>query len=289
MRKRTLCITRLLLVLGSSLLFLSACSFNPADLINGSLSENHYTVQSLNYGKSSRQNMDIYRPNVDLGKTPIVFIYGGAWRTGAKSDYKFIGHALTQLGHPVIIPDYQLFPAVSFPVFIDDVAKAIKAAEIKSPQLIGRPMNEFILMGHSAGAHSAALLFTDRRYLNKERVKSRVAGLIALSGPYDLTLENPEVKDVFANAQGRSQPIDYIRPGLAPTLLLHGGADTRVLPYHTQTFAEALGAKDNYVEIQMYPNIGHVIILGAIAQPLRGRADSFKDIAGFLSRLPSLR
>ena len=289
MRRKKLLITRLLVAFGGSLLFLSACSFNPADQINGSLSENHYTVQSLNYGKSSRQNMDIYRPKIDQGKTPIVFIYGGAWRTGTKADYKFIGHALTQLGHPVIIPDYQLFPAVSFPVFIEDVAKAIKAAELRSDGLIGQPMNEFILMGHSAGAHSAALLFTDRRYLNKERVTSRVVGLIALSGPYDLTLENPEVKDVFANAQGRAQPIDYIRPGLAPTLLLHGMADTRVLPYHTETFSEALGAKDNYVEIQLYPNVGHIMILGAIAQPLRGRADSYKDIAGFLSRLPSLR
>ena len=281
--------TRLLFVFGSSLLLLSACSFNPADQINGSLSVNHYTVQSLNYGKSPRQNMDIYRPKVDQGKAPIVFVYGGAWRTGTKADYKFVGHALTQLGHPVIIPDYQLFPAVSFPVFIEDVAKAIKAAELRSVGLIGRPMNEIILMGHSAGAHTAALLFTDRRYLNKERVQSRVSGLIALAGPYDLTLENPEVKDVFASAQGRAQPIDYIRPGLAPTLLLHGAADTRVLPYHTQTFAEALGAKDNYVGIQMYPNVGHIMILGAIAQPLRGRADSFKDIAEFLSELPSLR
>ena len=289
MRRRKLLTTRLLIVFGCSLLFLSACSFNPADQINGSLSENHYTVQSLNYGKSPRQNMDIYRPKVDQGKTPIVFVYGGAWRTGTKADYKFIGHALTQLGHPVIIPDYQLFPAVTFPVFIDDVAKAIKAAEIRSPQLIGRPMNEFILMGHSAGGHSAALLYTDRRYLNQQRVKGRVAGFIGLAGPYDLILENPEVADVFANAGSRSQPIDFIRPGLAPALLLHGDADTRVLPFHTENFADALINNGVSTKAEIYPGISHVMIVGAIAQPIRGRADSFKDIADFLSRLPSLR
>jgi len=206
------------------LLFISACSINPAEVINNSLSEDHYTVQTLAYGKLPRQSMDVYRPKVDEGKTPVVFVYGGAWRTGKKADYKFIGHALTQLGHPVIIPDYQLFPAVEFPVFIQDVAKAIKAAEIRSEPLMGQRMDNFVLMGHSAGAHTAALLFTDRRYLQSERVKSRVSALVALAGPYDLTLENPEVKDVFANAKGRSQPIDYIRPGLAPTLLIHGEA-----------------------------------------------------------------
>ena len=270
-------------------LLLSACSINPADIINNSLSENHYTVQTVTYGKEPRQSMDIYRPKVDQGKTPIVFVYGGAWRTGTKTDYKFVGHALTQLGHPVIIPDYRLFPAVNFPVFITDVAKAVKATELRSDRLLGKPMNEFILMGHSAGAHSAALLFTDGRYFAKERVQSRVAGLIGLAGPYDLILENPEVKDVFANAKGRSQPIDFIRPGLAPTLLLHGEADTRVLPYHTTTFSQALASKGNYVETRVYPNVDHVFIVGALAQPLRGRNDGFKDIADFLSRLSSSR
>jgi len=265
---------------------LSACSINPADIINGSLSENHYTVQTLAYGKLPRQTMDVYRPRIDQGKKPVVFVYGGAWRSGKKSDYKFIGHALTQLGHPVIIPDYQLFPAVKFPVFVEDIAKATKAAEIRADSLIGRPMNEFVLMGHSAGAHSAALLFTDRSYFAKERVKGRVAGLIGLAGPYDLILENPEVKDVFANAKGRSQPIDFVRPGLAPSLLMHGEADTRVLSYHTETFAQALGEKENYVEIQAYPGVNHIMILGAIAQPLRRRNDAFRDIANFLQELP---
>ncbi|RVU84313.1 alpha/beta hydrolase [Leucothrix sargassi] len=274
-------------LLGLFAVILSACSINPAEIINNSLSENHYNVQTVAYGKLPRQRMDIYRPNVDQGKTPIVFVYGGAWRTGTKTDYKFIGHALTQLGHPVIIPDYQLFPAVSFPVFVDDVAKAIKAAELDAPTLLGRPLDEFVLMGHSAGAHSAALLYTDKRYLSQQRVRGRVAGFIGLAGPYDLILENPEVKDVFADAKSRSQPIDFITAGLAPALLVHGEADTRVLPYHTTTFAQALAAKGNYVETQMYNGVNHVMIVGAIAQPLRRQNKSFQDIADFLSRLPN--
>ena len=286
MRTNTLQTTFFSLVFGSCLLLLASCSINPADIVNGSLSDDHYTVQSIAYGKSPRQRMDIYRPKVDQGKTPIVFVYGGAWRTGTKTDYKFIGHALTQLGHPVIIPDYQLFPAVKFPVFIDDVAVAIKEAELRSGGLFDRPLNQFILMGHSAGAHSAALLYTDKRYLNKQRVRGRVAGFIGLAGPYDLILENPEVADVFANAGQLSQPIDFIRPGLAPALLLHGQTDKRVLPFHTQNFADALRKNGTKVEADIYPRVNHVMVVGAIAQPLRGRAKSFSDIARFLQSLP---
>lgn len=269
--------------------FLSACSVNPAEQINGMLTENHYTVRSVSYGKLPRQKMDIYRPRIDQGKPPVVFIYGGAWRAGTKTDFKFIGHALTQLGHAVIIPDYQLFPQVTFPVFIEDVAKAIKATELRSDTLLGRPLDEFVLMGHSAGAHSAALLFTDRRYFNNRRVKGQPVGLIGLAGPYDLTLEYPEIVGVFDGAGRRSQPIDYIQPGLPPVLLLQGADDKRVLPYHSRTFSEALALSGADVRTRFYPRTNHIMVLGSIAQPLRHLNKAYEDIAVFLANLPSMQ
>lgn len=271
------------LALGGGLL--TACSFNPADQINNSLTENHYTVQRLSYGKLPRQQMDIYRPRIDQGKPPVVFVYGGAWRTGTKKDFKFIGHALTQLGHAVIIPDYQLFPQVKFPVFIEDVAKAIKATELRADDLLGRPLDEFVLMGHSAGAHSAAMLFTDRSYLTNHRVKGLPIGLIGLAGPYDLTLEYPEITGVFDGAGKRSQPIDYIKPGLPPVLLLQGADDKRVLPYHSRTFSEALALSGTDVRTRFYPRTDHVMVLGSIAQPLRHVNKVYADIAEFLENL----
>lgn len=269
--------------------FLSACSVNPAEQINGMLTENHYTVRSVSYGKLPRQKMDIYRPRIDQGKPPVVFIYGGAWRAGTKTDFKFIGHALTQLGHAVIIPDYQLFPQVTFPVFVEDVAKAIKATELRSDTLLGRPLDEFVLMGHSAGAHSAALLFTDRRYFNNRRVKGQPVGLIGLAGPYDLTLEYPEIVGVFDGAGRRSQPIDYIQPGLPPVLLLQGADDKRVLPYHSRTFSEALALSGADVRTRFYPRTNHIMVLGSIAQPLRHLNKAYEDIAEFLANLPSMQ
>ena len=199
-----------------STLFITACSINPAEQINGMLVNDHFTVKTVQYGRLPRQSMDVYRPKVDQGKPTVVFVYGGAWRAGTKNDFKFIGHALTQLGHAVVIPDYQLYPAVKFPVFIEDVAQAVKQAELRSENLIGRNMDEIVLMGHSAGGHTAALLYTDTSYFKRNRVNANVVGMIGLAGPYDLTLEYTEIKGVFDGAGKRSQPIDYIKPGLAP-------------------------------------------------------------------------
>jgi len=272
----------LLIFTGLSSVLISACSINPAEQINSMLDTNGYTMTTVKYGDSPRQSMDIYKPKIDQGKVPVVFVYGGAWRTGTKTDYKFVGHALAQLGHPVIIPDYQLYPAVKFPVFGDDVAKAIKAVELRDVSLLGRPLREFVIMGHSAGAHTAALITTDRTYLWQNRVDAQVVGMIGLAGPYDLTLENPEVIGVFDGAGNKSQPIDFVRPDLPPVLLIHGLDDARVLPYHTRTFAEKLAEAGTDVRTRFYPRTEHIKVLGSIAQPLRHLNKSYDDVTEFL-------
>ena len=289
MHKKRLQVTFLAVFAAISTLFISACSINPAEQINGMLVNEHFTVKTVKYGKLPRQSMDVYRPKVDQGKPTVVFVYGGAWRSGTKQDFKFIGHALTQLGHAVIIPDYQLYPAVKFPVFIEDVAKAVKQVELRSDSLLGRNLDEIILMGHSAGGHTAAMLYTDRGYFNRNRVKANVVGMIGLAGPYDLTLEYTEVVGVFDGAGKRSQPIDYIKPGLAPALLLSGANDKRVLPYHSKTFSEELAINGVDVRTRYYPNTNHIMVLGSIAQPLRHVNNSYKDIAAFLEMVSNAR
>jgi len=286
MHKKNLQLTILAVLTAISSLFISSCAMrSPADQVNESLQTNHYTVQTVQYGKKPRQSMDVYRPNIDQGKPAVVFVYGGAWRSGNKKDYKFLGHALTQLGHAVIIPDYQLYPEVSFPVFIEDVAKAVHQVELRANNLLGRNLEEIVLMGHSAGGHTAAMLYTDKSYFNRYRVRADVVGMIGLAGPYDLTLEYTEIVGVFDGAGKRSQPIDYIKPGLAPALLLSGANDKRVLPYHSKTFSEELAVNGIDVRTRYYPNTNHIMIMGAIAQPLRHINNSYKDIAAFLKMI----
>jgi len=268
-------------------LLLAGCTIRPADIVNERLAtDEHFTVQSVRYGDDPRHTMDVYVPVDYNGKIPVVYIYGGAWRFGIARDYKFVGHALTKIGHPVIIPNYRLYPKVRFPAFVHDVAEAIKFVELRSPLFFGKPLERFVISGHSAGAHSAALIMTDDRYLKKAGVRASVAGLIGLAGPYDLTLENPEVAPIFGNTGPfSSQPIDFVKPKLAPSLLLHGRDDSRVLPYHTQTFTEELRKSGNYVDMHIYPGIGHYSVVGGVAASMRGMSRSFKEMKQFLSEL----
>ena len=185
-----------------------------------------------------------------------------------------------------IIPDYRVFPEVRFPGFVDDVADAIRFVDSRNNLGLPQPFNDFILMGHSAGAHSAALLATDRRYLRQRGVRARLRGLIGIAGPYDLPLNDPEVRPVFASATtAQTNIISNTHQGMPPTLLLHGLADKRVLPFHTERFRDALISKGNTVTSGLYPGVNHTKIIGSLAVSLRFLNNSFGDIKRYLAQI----
>ena len=275
------------ILLPALLLFLSAgcSSLKPTTVLNSVIPAGSYTLNQYTYGSGQRQSLDIYQPKQASNKPPVVFVYGGAWKEGDKRDFEFVAHALTGLGHTVIVPNYRLHPAVRFPAFVDDVANAIRYTEVNAPKLLGKPMERFILMGHSSGAHTAALLATDRRYLTQRGVRARSVGLIAMAGPYDLPLNDAEVKPIFAGASAQqAKPTANVYSGMPPTLLLHGLADTRVLPFHTQRFAGALQRAGNPVTTKLYPGVEHVRIIASLAAPLRRLNPSYEDVRAFLSQ-----
>ena len=258
----------------------------PVNLLNAVVPSSGYTLQSgIVYGEDERQKLDIYYPAAPVpGSRVIAFIYGGAWREGNRAEYEFVGQALAEAGHTVIIPDYRLYPSVVFPDFVDDVADAILAARLPLEMRSGDVVDEVVLMGHSSGAHTAALLAGDVSWLEKRGF--RASALVAISGPYDLPLEDPEVKPVFAGVQSEEQviPVALVTSEHPPTLLIHGRKDERVLPFHTQHYADALQRAGVRVEVQWLEDTGHAFAIAGLAAPLdssnrnRDRITSFLDL-----------
>jgi acetyl esterase/lipase len=148
-------------------------------------------------------------------------------------------------------------------------------------------------MGHSAGAHIAALLTLNRQYLQMQGgTPPAIAGLIGLSGPYDfLPLDDADLQDMFGPPQRypESQPIHFARPGAPPTLLVHGLADRTVVPKNSINLAAALRAQGVDVTLKLYPKADHADTVAALSIPARERAPTLADITAFLglSRPPS--
>lgn len=266
-------------------LALAGCAaVKPTAALNLLVPSGGYNKQQFSYGNHRRQSLDIYTPKTRSTKIPIVFVYGGAWRSGDKKDYIFVAQALTSLGHPVIVPDYRLYPEVKFPAFINDVADAIRFVDSRSNLGLAKPFDEYILMGHSSGAHTAALLATDRKYLQQRGVRAKLKGLIGIAGPYDLPMNDPEVLPVFnTSTPQQTKVVTNVYQGMPPTLLLHGLADSRVKPFHTERFRDVLKRNGNPVTTRLYPGVNHTKIIGSLAVPLRFLNNSFEDVKRFLA------
>jgi acetyl esterase/lipase len=262
-------------LLAASLLGLQGCTMQ---LLDWATPTSGYQLQAdITYGNLPRQILDIYTPTTATQKPiTIVFFYGGAWESGDKHQYRFVAQALAEEGYRVIVPDYRVYPEVLFPGFMSDAALAVKWAATNTDQPL-------VLMGHSAGAHMAALLALNKNYLGADQ--QRIAGLIGLSGPYDfLPLKSERLKIIFNGADNiaDTQPINFVTDQAPPTLLLHGLDDTRVKPFNSEHLATALTENDIKVTIKLYPDASHGITVGALAKPLRGQLPVLTDIRDFL-------
>ncbi|NGX16801.1 alpha/beta hydrolase [Wenzhouxiangella sp. XN24] len=279
------CCRSVLLLLGAVLC--SGCG--ALTVVNALSPSEHYVAETGQaYGDAPRQRLDVYRPDAAAPDAPVVvFFYGNGWREASRSDFEFVAAALTEVGYIVVIPDYRGHPDATFPRFVEDGAAAVAwtAGHVDGVR-DGR--RRLFLAGHSAGAHIAAMLAFDRRYLDALEDPPPVAGFIGLSGPYDfLPLEEGYLQEVFPESlRERSQPINFVSADAPPTLLIHGADDTRVLPGNSVHLLQALRTHDVPATLEIYPDTGHARVVAALAPPLGFLGDTLGDIVEFIADTP---
>ncbi|MCC5854131.1 MAG: alpha/beta hydrolase [Idiomarina sp.] len=264
-------------------LALAACQ--PTRVLNTVTPSGSYDrVKDIAYGADARQKFDLYLPtSTDQRPAVVVFVYGGAWDQGSKDQFEFVGQAFARLGYTTVIPNYRLYPDVEFPAFIDDVASAISAfpEHLHEDCPSGR---EIILVGHSAGAHTAALLLADTQYFERHRVNpSHIKAFIGMSGPYDLPLEHERVKEKFSQVEGdEANPVALAHGDMPVTLLIHGESDTIAKPEHSEKFQARLEALGVQVTSHYYRRTRHADVVASLASPLRFWTPAYDDIQTFL-------
>ena len=243
-------------------------------------------LSNLAYGNQHHQRLDVYVPDAPSASRPlVVFWYGGRWTHGDKGDYKFVGAALVALGYVAVLPNYRHYPDVKLEGFMEDAARAALWAHDHAVEF-GADPERLYLMGHSAGAHIAALVTLDQRYFHAAGRVPRIAGLIGLSGPYDfLPLTDADLQDMFGPPEryADSQPIHFVRPDAPPALLVHGLKDTEVAPKNSINLAAALEAQGVPVTLKLYPALSHADTVAALSIPARRRAPTLAEIAAFVS------
>lgn len=240
-------------------------------------------VQTFAFGPDPLQAYDLY---ADRGAGPILmFVHGGGWSRGERTMVSELPAYAQRHGLTLASTSYRLAPAVSARESAMDVAAAV--ADLKR-RLPGRPL---YLLGHSAGAHLAALVGIDPDYLGAVGLKpSDLAGVILLDGAgYDAAA--PRGNDpigqwldrtydqAFGDQAAALSPTLRVRPGVAyPPFLIFHVARRRDSTVQSQGLAEALIRAGGRAQVVPAPDDSHMTInrgFGVAGDPEGERAARF--------------
>jgi acetyl esterase/lipase len=269
-------------------LFLSGCASTVSLVANAPTQfDRVFRHTDLAYGKDPRQRLDVYSPRQAMNRPVVIFWYGGSWVKGKKSQYRFVGTTLAERGIVTVIPDYRLYPQVHFPAFDEDGARAVAWVEQHVQEFGGDP-HHIVLMGHSAGGHTAAFLAFNHAFLRKFGADPKdISGLVGLSGAYGLVPESDEERATFPAPYTEKdwQPIWFVDAHAPPTLLLHGSDDKEVLPKKAIELKDEMERQHLRVELHIYDGRGHGATVASFAPVARWRTPAVKDVVTFVNEV----
>src|SRR5947199_8930521 len=101
-------------------------------------------TQSIAYADRSRHRLDVCRPRGAASAPVIIFFYGGAWQSGYKELYRYVAKALARRGYVAVVPDYRIYPGVSYPDFLQYRTFGVRMAKDDIARL-GRSPDRLIL------------------------------------------------------------------------------------------------------------------------------------------------
>lgn len=128
--------------------------------------ETEVTVLSdIAYGLEPKQSLDVYIP-AKAGGAPVIFmVHGGGWAGGDKAnsnEFESKVEHWVNNGFVFISTNYRTLPEADPITQMQDVKSALLFAQQNVKEWGGDP-SEFILIGHSSGAHLTSLLATTYR------------------------------------------------------------------------------------------------------------------------------
>ena len=224
----------------------------------------------LRYGPDPVQSIDVWPARASSHPTPLVlFVHGGAWSLGSKDNAtgraKIAHFAARNFAFATI--DYRLVPAARVEDQAADLAHAL-ACLLAQADRLGIDPRRVIVMGHSAGAHLAALVGTDPRWLHDVGLTfDAIAGIVAIDGAaYDVPRQMRDAPRLLATLYAQAFGNDPERqralspswqtaaPNVTNWLLLHVNRPDGTR--QTEALAAALRRAGSTVDVVPLPGSG---------------------------------
>ncbi|MEL7188376.1 MAG: alpha/beta hydrolase [Pseudomonadota bacterium] len=206
--------------------------------------------RTIFFGSHPNQQIDIYMPDDAVDDLPLIlFVHGGGWSAGDNKYVQAKPSYYTGKDYAFASTGYRLLPAAPVEQQAEDVGMALNAL-VQQATSIGIDADNVVLMGHSAGAHLAALVASDPQYAGD--AFNAISGVVLLDGAgYDVASNiasaKPAARDlylrVFSNDPERHRalsPLAHIGGKDAPKWLALYVEQREVAREQSESLAKAL-------------------------------------------------
>lgn len=210
------------------------------------------------YGAHPLQRLDVHVPAGALAAPIIVLVHGGAWSIGDKALPGLLTHKLAHWlpqGRLVVSVNYRLLPEAGPLEQARDLASAVAHVQRHAADW-GGDGGRVVLVGHSTGAHLAALVAADPGLLatagaapvrGQVLLDSAALDVVALMDGTPLPLHG-RVFGLDRTAWPTMSPRHRLRGVPAPTLLVHS-LNRDDSASQAQSFASMLRAAGGRAEV----------------------------------------
>jgi acetyl esterase/lipase len=216
-------------------------------------------LRDVAYGTDPAQRFDAYLPTSPRRAPIIVMLHGGAWAIGDKAAGRVVDakvrHWLPR-GYILVSVNTRLIPRADPVAQARDLAAAVASVRSQALGWGGDP-GRLVLMGHSSGAHVAALLTADPSI--GEWGRAPWLGTVAIdSAAYDVPriMAAPHMR-LYDRAFGvdeafwaAASPLHRLRPGVRPMLLVCSTLRAESCP-QARAFAQAAGRRASVAPVAL--------------------------------------
>lgn len=237
-------------------------------------------ITYVRYGKRVLQ-LDLYLPkSASIQQKPgIVFVHGGGWRAGFRTNFAPMAIGMAERGYVTAIISYRLSPEAQYPAAIHDVKAAIRWLR-KNAKKYGVNPDQIAVGGGSAGGQIANLVGVTNGLAKfdpqakSSRVSSAVQAIVNIDGLSDFTSEaarfyeddprkNPSAAGAwFGGRYGEKKalwheasPLFYVNKDTPPILFLLSAQERFSLGH--KEMIEKMKRFDIFYQVRQIPSSPH--------------------------------
>jgi acetyl esterase/lipase len=224
--------------------------------------------------------LDLYIPAESIKPPLVVYVHGGAWTTGNKSQYPAF---LVEHGFAVASLDFRSSTEARFPANVHDIKAGIRFLRAKA-SAYGYRADRIAIVGASSGGHLAALVGvtngdqelegTEGDYLKESSAVQAVVSyfgasdlttILSQSTPAGLEVRRPALQRLLGAAPEavpeltrQASPVFHVNANSPPIFLLHGDQDTQMPVNQALELQSVYASAARPVEVLFLHGVGHV-------------------------------